>query len=80
MNLHELVFKSYSHKIRQWRPFSLELKVCYLVWKLYLKNYGIYKENIDQINTTGHVLNVYLYSLRKGLISSNSNFNAGSSI
>ena len=42
------------------------------------------KEYIDQINTTWHVLNVcitnsiYIYSLRKGLISSNSNLNAAS--
>ena len=58
MNGHQLVFKSHSHKILQWQQFSRELKVCYLLWKLFISKIMVSKENIDQINTTGHVLNI----------------------
>ena len=39
-------------------PISRELNIYYLLWKLFISKIMVSKENIDQINTTGHVLNV----------------------
>ena len=55
MNGHQLMCKSHSRKILQWRQSRDELKVCYMFWKLFIKKIMAPKENIDQINTIGHV-------------------------
>ena len=55
MNLHQLMFKSHSSRRSMTAVLERTESLLLALETIYLKNYGIYKENIDQINTTGHV-------------------------